>query len=389
MPVTQHILFAGGGAPSQLNPGLSVAEQLGRRLPDAAITFSGPGIAEQRHLVRTAGYPYLSIPSRPTPRNPLQAVRFVTDNFAGYCSSRWLLREHKVSLVVGLGGYGSTPMLKAAACRGIPHILLEQNAVPSSATRWFSRTSALVCVPCDQAKPHLDVQTPVLCLGNPVAPGFEFQYRRQRQGGSQPELRSTPIDKNGKKRLVVLGGVGRSQALNRAVPQALKHLGDALSEWQIIHQTGEGQLQETEQRYQHAKVDAIAVTYVDELASVLFSSDLVICRAGGTTLAELALAGVPALLVPLADEDKESAQLANAKVYCAAGACRMVEESSDLQSLQGALATELKQLVTGDQLRQQLSRNIKNMARPQASAEIAEAICEALYGDCGERRKAA
>ena len=389
MPTSPHVLFACGGSPSHLNPGLSVAEQLGRRLPGAGITFAGPSNVEHRHQVRTAGYEYLSIPARPTPKSTLQAIRFVTDNLAGYCSARWLLREHRVSLVVGLGGYGSTSLLRAAATRGTPYVLLEQNATPGPATRWFSRNSELVCVACEETKPHLEIQTPVLCAGNPASPRFEDHHRNSQHRAIRMDQCLEQFNQTYKKRLVVLGGVGNSKILNRAVPNALKQLGSVADDWQVIHQTGGGQLLETERRYQAAEIDALAVTYVDELASVLFSSDLVICRAGGTTLAELALAGVPALLVPLSDDDPSGSQMANAKVFCAAGASRMLEESENLSVFTDALGTELKQVLCSESLREELRSNIKRLARPGASAEIAEAICETIYGRSSENLLAA
>lgn len=382
MPASPHILFAGGGAPSQLHAGLSIAQQLEHKIPDTAITFSGPGSAEARHQVVAAGYEYLTIPARPAPSGPLQALRFVTDNLAGYCSARWMLRERKVSLVVGLGGYGSLPMVKAAACRGTPIVLLEEDVVPGKTVRWLGQRSATVCVAFEQTKPHLPVQTEVHYAGSPVHAGFEQLFHSRRCGSASHEVGQT------KKRLVVLGGAQGSTALNMVVPGALRQLGPVLDDWQIIHQTGEGQLQETERRYQKSKVDALAVTYIDELAAVLFDSDLVICRSGGTTLAELALAGVPSLLVPR-DEGTGGSQLANAKVYCAAGASRMVEEESQIGLFQSALTRELKQLMTCEHLRKQMRAKLVELARPHASADIATTICAALYGESAPKPLAA
>ena len=125
MSPTPHVLFAGGGSAGHLFPGLTVADHVARRMPGVAITFAGAGKPRERHAVHTAGYQYTMIPSQPVPQNPLQALRFVTDNLAGYCAARWMLREKRVSLVVGLGGYTSTAVAQGAAARGIPVVLLE------------------------------------------------------------------------------------------------------------------------------------------------------------------------------------------------------------------------------------------------------------------------
>ncbi len=130
MATTAHVLFAGGGSASHLHPGLAVAEHLRRKMPSATITFAGSGAARERHTVKFAWHHYTMIPAQPMPHNPLQALRFVTDNVAGYCAARWMLREQRVSLVVGLGGSTSVAVVRAAVARGIPVVLLEQNAIP-------------------------------------------------------------------------------------------------------------------------------------------------------------------------------------------------------------------------------------------------------------------
>ena len=176
MPATPHVLFAGGGSASHLHPGLAVADHLRRRMPSVLITFAGTGAARERHTVRLAGHHYTMIPAQPMPRNPLQAVRFVTDNVAGYCAARWMLREQRVSLVVGLGGSTSVAVVRAAVARGIPVVLLEQNAVPGRTTRWLSRAAAMVCAAFEEVRPHLHVQAPVTVTGNPCRSAFEELY---------------------------------------------------------------------------------------------------------------------------------------------------------------------------------------------------------------------
>jgi len=379
-----HVLFAGGGAAGHLFPGLAVAEHFSQRFPQAKITFTGSGKSRERHIVQSAGRHYTVIPAQPLPRNPLHALRFVTDNVAGYCAARWMLREQQVSLVVGLGGYTSAAVVRAALARDLPVILLEQNAIPGRTTRWLARSAAMVCAAFEQVRPHLHVQAPVTITGNPTRPAFERLYRKKIDNGQWTDGDAATIpfsteSSQRQKRLVILGGADGARSLNESLPAALRQLGDSLASWQIVHQTGEGQLQATERRYQQAGVDALAVTCIDEIASVLFVSDLVVCRAGGTTLAELALAGVPAILAPHPSATDDH-QTANAKVIAAAGACRLIDETSQTGALDTALARELRPLVTDDHRRREMGRHMHDLARPRASAEIAEAICNILYG---------
>ncbi len=387
MSSAAHILFAGGGAAGHLFPGLAVAEHLRGLLPEARITFASPGKVREKHTIRTAGYEHTTIPAQPLPQNPLQAFRFVTDNIAGYCAARWMLKEQKVSLVVGLGGFTSTAVVRAAAARGVPFILLEQNAIPSQTTRWLSRAASLVCAAFEEVRPHLHVQASVAVTGNPSRPAFEQLFRRKQEAGSSPALKFSTPQTPRQKRLVVLGGAGGARSLNESMPGALKQMKECLTDWHIVHQTGEGQLQETESRYQRCGVDALAVTFIDEIASLLFESDMVVCRSGGTALAELALAGVPAVLVPFPDAADDQ-QIANAKVFTAAGASRLIDEASQPGALETALARELTPLLVDESKRQEMSHRMQSLARPDAAAEIAGAIRDRIFG-VQDRRAAA
>ncbi len=181
------------------------------------------------------------------------------------------------------------------------------------------------------------------------------------------------------RRLVILGGAGGARSLNEAIPIALKKLGSCVDGWQIVHQAGDGQLQETEARYAQLGLKALTVTHIDEAASVLFASDLVVSRAGGTTLAELALAGVAAIVVPY-PQASDNHQAANAKAFAAAAACRVVEEAPQGRGLDAALVHELEPLMTDHRLRGELAANIEKQAKPQAASQIATAAAAQLCG---------
>ena len=224
--------------------------------------------------------------------------------------------------------------------------------------------------------------------GNPSRPAFEHLYRRRHSSQATSSLHSSKEGTGSRqKRLVILGGAGGARSLNESMPRALQQQGDCLADWQIVHQTGEGQLQETERRYQKCGVEALAVTFIDEIASVLFESDLVVCRSGGTALAELALAGVPSVLVPY-PHAADDHQIANAKVFAAAGACRLIDETSQAGALDKALARALTPLMLEEPLRQKMSHNMSGLARPEAASEIASTIHETLFGTQGRRAAA-
>lgn len=380
MPRSLHIVFVSGGQPANLNSGLAVAAHVVKQLPDAKVTFLGTGKL-LRHVVKAAGYRYVSVPSQPAPTNTLHAVRFVTDNVAGYWASRWFLREQRVSLVVGLGGFASAAAVRAAVARGIPTVILEQNAVPSAATRWLAPSATTVCAGFDQVRSHLPSHLPLVVTGNPAQPAFERQYRQQPHNAmshaslSGPRLWSPST--SSVRRLLIIGGAGGARSLNESMPSTLRQLGTAIAGWEIVHQSGEGQLQETVCRYRAAHVDALVVAYIDELASVMFDSDLVLCRASGPTLAEVALAGIPAVLIPY-PQAEDACQLANAEVFASAGAAALIDETNLSTTLDETLVDVLRPLVADDARREAMARAMRRLARPDAAIQISDAICDIL-----------
>ena len=365
-----HIVFAGGGTGGHLFPGLAVAQQLRTLLPEATLTFAGSGKLLEQQQVATAGFRYVTIPCRPAPRRPWQTVRFVADNFAGYCAARWLLREQHVSLVVGLGSYSSAATVRAAQSHHLPTVLLEANAVPGRATRWLAPGASLVCAAFAQIEPHLKMAR-VRVTGNPVRQEFLRAGRR-----AQPRL---PMVANARKRqLVILGGSGGAERLNENLPRTCYKLGAALRNWQIVHQTGAGPVAATQELYMKLGIQAVVVSFIDNVADVLRASDLVVCRGGGTTLAELAVSATPAVVVPYA-EATDDHQTENARRYAAEGACRLVVEHDPAARLDDRLVRTLRPLLTEPNQREQMSRHMQTLARPQAAQEIAGIIRELAF----------
>jgi UDP-N-acetylglucosamine--N-acetylmuramyl-(pentapeptide) pyrophosphoryl-undecaprenol N-acetylglucosamine transferase len=375
MSRSPHILFAGGIAPSYLYPGLAVAAQILKRLPDAQVTFVGRSGAPERHIVRAAGFGFVNLPAQPAPQRALHAVRFVTSNLAGYLAARWFLREQRVSLVVGLGGPASAATLSAAVSRGVPMVMLEQNVVPSRVTRWLARSATSVCAGFPQTTNYLPSAVPLVVTGNPARPAFQQLY-------SHRQISVADEAKSRQKRLIVIGGAGGARTLNESMPAALARLRDELAGWQIVHQSGEGQLHETTCRYQQAAVEALVVAYIDEMAPVMYESDLVVCRCSGTTLAELALAGVPSLLVP--NPPLTEYQMPNAEVFAAAGAAAILDESQLAAPLEDALVAAIKPLVMDDAARSLMSANMRRLAQPDAAANITEAVCRILCSESAQ-----
>lgn len=394
-----HIVFSGGGTAGHLFPGLAVAEQFEAMIPHVRISFCGGGKPLERKAVANAGYDYRTLPSRPFPRAAREAVSFFVENWAGYLAAKRFLREEQVDAVVGLGGYVSVPMGRAAIRRGVPLVLLEQNAVPGRATRWLARRATLVCTSFEETATALRCRCPVRATGNPIRFGFDRDTSltlttvaanaidaletdvlasvaqhigreptdwTQWAGTSQPSADRT-------KQILVLGGSGGARALNENVPRALCKVRSQLDRWQIVHQSGEADLEATKLLYQKFDLPATVVPFVDDMPATLRSTDLAACRAGGTTLAELSAAGVPAVLLPYpyATDDH---QAANARHFSASGGCVTIDQREISDRLDDRLADVLCFLLANDSLRNRMSMAIRKLARPTAAHDVAELV---------------
>jgi UDP-N-acetylglucosamine--N-acetylmuramyl-(pentapeptide) pyrophosphoryl-undecaprenol N-acetylglucosamine transferase len=389
-----HIVFAGGGTAGHLFPGLAVAGQLLAMIPRARITFCGSGKSFERQATAIAGFRYFALPSRPFPRRAREAVSFVVENLAGYMAAKRFLREEHVTAVVGLGGYTSVPMGRAAIRHDVPLVLLEQNATPGRATRWLARRASLVCTSFVESAASLRCHCPVRVTGNPIRFGFDrdtqltlstiaSQTGERGEGREESEgetelanlanISPSAFPPPPSALLLVLGGSGGARSLNENVPRALCKIRRQLSGWQIMHQSGQADLDATKLLYEKFDLPATVVPFIGDMPSTLHATSLAICRAGGTTLAELAAAGVPAVLLPY-PAATDNHQAANARLFSEGRGCVTIDEREISDRLDDRLADVLCFLLANDALRKRMSAAIHALARPTAARDVAELI---------------
>jgi UDP-N-acetylglucosamine--N-acetylmuramyl-(pentapeptide) pyrophosphoryl-undecaprenol N-acetylglucosamine transferase len=377
-----HIVFSGGGTGGHLFPGLAVAQRLAATVPHVRITFCGGGKPFERKYATQAGFEYFALPARPLPRGAREAVAFLVENLASYLAAGRFLCEEHVAAVVGLGGYASVPMARAAARRRVPLVLLEQNAIAGRATRWLARRATLVCTAFQQTA-GLRCRCPVRPTGNPVREGF---CGRRRAEHGERLLRSGEWRvENGEafappstfrlppSQLLVLGGSGGARSLNENVPRALYKVRRQLDGWQIVHQSGQSEFEATRTLYAKLDLPAVVVPFVGDMPAVLSATDLAVCRAGGTTLAELAVAGVPALLLPYPHATDDH-QAVNARHFAQSRGCVTIDERAVAGRLDDHLADMLCFLLANEELRGQMARAMHELARPDAADDVAKLI---------------
>jgi UDP-N-acetylglucosamine--N-acetylmuramyl-(pentapeptide) pyrophosphoryl-undecaprenol N-acetylglucosamine transferase len=275
---------------------------------------------------------------------------------------------------------------------------LEQNAVPGKATRWLAGGAQVVCAAFAEVRSHLGPGCRVRTTGTPVRREFlrnrlspderlAGQFRApagNAETNSPPTFgvtqSATPGDTSRSQRpprLLVLGGSGGARALNEHVPPAIYKAQAVLGGWEVLHQTGERDCRSTAALYEKLGIAARVVPFFDDLPRWLAGTDLAISRAGGSTLAELAVCAVPAILLPYPRATHDH-QRKNADLFVAAGAARIVDQREVAGRLDNAIAQLLIELGGSPALRQQMANRLTRLARPDAARQVAQCIADIL-----------
>jgi len=376
-----HVLLAGGGSGGHVFPALAVGEELTSR--GCTVSFAGSPVGMEARLVPARGVPFHPLRSRPVVGRGLggKLLALATLGLSALAGAR-LVRRLGARAVLGTGGYASGPAVLGARLARRPVLLLEPNARAGVANRQLSRFAAGAAIAFPGAGG--DLACPTRATGVPVRKSF-FEVA--------PALPATGL------RLLVLGGSQGAQSLNRALPRLLGGADGLLArlpEVTVLHQTGAAHLDAARAGYREAGVAVEAAggrgrvrlaPFIDDVAGAMAESHLVVSRAGAITVAEIAAAGRPSVLVPitLAGGHQED----NARALEVAGASRAVFEpapGSTPEERARALATVLGDtlgLLLGD--RQELERMAAAahaLGKPGAAGAIADWLLE-LTGAAG------
>ncbi len=347
-----------GGTGGHVFPGLAVAATMRSRGWD--VVWLGNPSGMEATLVPRHGIPMQWVRFGGLRGKGLATAALLPFNLLrAFWQSLRALRATRPSVVLGMGGYVAFPGGMMAALVGTPLVVHEQNSVAGLTNRVLARVADRVLVAFPDALPG------AAWSGNPV--------REEVARLPVPEARYGA--REGPLRLLVVGGSLGAQALNAAVPQALALL-SADRRPRVVHQSGRGHLESLRAAYRDAGVDVQAVEFVDDMAGAYADADLVICRAGAMTVAEVAAAGVASLMVPF-PHAVDDHQTTNARF--------LAERDAALLVPQPELTAQRLAAVIGGLDRERLlamARRARELARPDAAAHVADA-CEALAKDGG------
>jgi UDP-N-acetylglucosamine--N-acetylmuramyl-(pentapeptide) pyrophosphoryl-undecaprenol N-acetylglucosamine transferase len=282
-----------------------------------------------------------------------------------------VLSKRRPDVVIGVGGFASGPVVALAAARGYPTMLLEQNALPGITNRLLARVVRAAAVNFETALAYFPRTGFV--AGNPVRPEFFPAESEEKHDASARPFDSVD-SANGvnlaQGRVLIFGGSQGAHAINVAMVEAASRLAASGIRLAITHQTGERDLDLVRAAYADAGLAARVEAFIYEIDREMKAADVVICRAGATTLAELAASGTPAILVPLPNATDDH-QRRNAEVVARAGAAVALEERG---LTGGTLAAAINGLVGDAERRRRMAIAARQLARPDAAQRIADRV---------------
>jgi UDP-N-acetylglucosamine--N-acetylmuramyl-(pentapeptide) pyrophosphoryl-undecaprenol N-acetylglucosamine transferase len=355
-------LIAGGGTGGHVFPALALAGEIRRRRPGVPIVFVGTVRGLETTLVPKAGFSLELVRAKGLVgkgwRARLDGLRALP---LAFLDSLRLLARHAPRAVVGVGGYASGPLVATAWVRRVPTLIHEQNAVPGLTNRLLAHVAKRVAVGTARGAAALPG---AIVTGNPVREEF-FGI-----------LSLSPRAKDRRLRILVVGGSQGAQILNRLVPLALARVAAAGIAFDVVHQAGKDRAKGVVETYAKLglSADRAAVEeFLDDMPAAYAAADLIVARAGAMTVAEIAAAGRPALLVPFAAA-AHGHQDANARALESEGAAVVLSEA-ELEGTDETLVAALMGLL-GDPLR---LLAMGEAARRSAEPDAAARLCDLLF----------
>ncbi len=360
-----RVVIAGGGTGGHLFPGIAVARELQSRYPDAQVSFAGTARGIEARVIPREGFPLDLIRSGGVKGKSLfDRVRGALLVPLGLADGWRIVSARRPALVIGVGGYSSGPVVIVAALRGVPTMLLEQNAVPGLTNRLLARFVQAAAVTFDSTQAFFGSKAFV--SGNPVRPEFFT--------ATGPEQESALDDQASVTRVLVFGGSQGAHAINVAMVEAAAQLAAGGSHLRLVHQTGERDVEMVRAAYRQAGLQAEVEPFLYDMGRQLGTADVIVCRAGATTLAEITAAGKAAILIPLPTATDDH-QRKNAEALAAAGAAEVLLQ----QDVNGpVLAGRLLALAGDRERRRRIAAAARSLARPDAAKVIVDRAMELI-----------
>jgi UDP-N-acetylglucosamine--N-acetylmuramyl-(pentapeptide) pyrophosphoryl-undecaprenol N-acetylglucosamine transferase len=363
-PMGLRIVIAGGGTGGHLYPGIAVARELLTRRPDAQISFAGTAKGIESRVIPREGFALDLLRSGGLKGKSIAARARGAALLPVSLADAWtIVSARQPDLVIGVGGYSSGPVVLTAALRGVPTMLLEQNAVPGLTNRLLARVVKAAAVTFDSTQTFFGSKAFV--SGNPVRPEFLAASGSHQESARDDQATVTQV--------LIFGGSQGAHAINVAMVEAAPELA-AHPELRVTHQTGERDVEMVRTAYGKAGFQAIVEPFLFDMGRQLGQADLIVSRAGATTLAEITAAGKAAILIPLPTATDDH-QRKNAEALAADGAAEVLLQADATGPV---LAQRIVGLAGDGDRRRRLAAAARRLARPDAARVIVDRAFELM-----------
>ncbi len=364
----RRVLIAGGGTGGHLYPGLALAKRLKELYPEVELLFVGSGRRLEAEVVPREGFAFQPITIEGFLRGASiwETISSLAKLFIGTIQSLFILRRFKPEVVVGTGGFAAGPIVYLASLFHLPTLIMEQNVIPGLTIRLLAKRADKIAVAYEESSSYLSqVKGEIVLTGNPLRP----EILRADRESSRKHLKISPDEKF----VFITGGSRGAHTINIATLEAISLLaeqGDFLDKIRFLHHTGEDDFAYFQREIERKKLPCQVKPYIHNIAEVYAASDLIVCRAGAMTIAEITARGLPAILIPYPYASARHQEY-NARLLEEKGAATIISDK-DLSG--GILAQRLKKLLEDEVKLKEMSQNSKALAHPSAVDKVVELV---------------
>ena len=358
----ERVILSGGGTGGHIFPALAIANEIRKRNPEAEILFVGALGRMEMERIPAAGYKIVGLPVMGFPRKPgPKMVTFFFKLMKSASMARKVVREFKPQVAIGVGGFASGPLLRAAARKNIPTLIQEQNSYAGITNKLLSKKVNAICVAYDKMDRYFPAEK-IVFTGNPVRENLMQSLPDKKEAFDFFGL------KEGEKIILVIGGSLGARSINNAVMANLEWI--AKADVKIIWQTGAIYYERIQQEIKDKKPDNLQVhQFISRMDLAYAATEVVISRAGAGTISELCLVGKPAILVP-SPNVAEDHQTKNALALVEKDAAVMIPDDE----IDEKLFPEAVQVINDENRCLELSEKIKTLAKPKATENIVNEV---------------
>lgn len=369
----KRIMIATGGTGGHINPALAVAGYIRENYPDAQILFVGTAVKMEAQLVPAAGFDFKTIEIQGFSRDltPAGLIKNIKTLFLIVKSSsqaKKIIKEYNPDVVLGFGGYVSGPVLKTAAKMGIPTAVHEQNAFPGVTNKTLAKRVDRVMLTAPEAEKYFQSKNPCVVTGLPV---------RGEMINADRDISRAELKLDDRPLILSMGGSLGAKVINESMTELIAQRYEKKDRY-FLHATGKNGVGMFDVLKNEKKIDLennkhiMLREYIDDMYRCMAAADLVICRAGASTLSELQAMGKPSILVPY-PYAAENHQYHNAMALVNNGAAILIEDK-DLTGER--LIKEVDKLLAHPEKLKEIGENAKKMAIYDATERIVKCICE-------------